>query len=192
MLDLIKKIRERTGAGVVAIKKAIDEVGMDEEKVIELLRKSGESKAAKKASREAKEGVVVSYVHSNNRVASLVKLLCETDFVARNEEFKQLAKDIAMHVTAMNPKFIKPEDVSDEIINKEKEIWKAQLITEGKNPEMIEKIMVGKEKKFREESALLTQSFVKNPEITIGELIIEKVGKIGENIQVGEIIRFEL
>ncbi|HOW60431.1 MAG TPA: elongation factor Ts [Candidatus Moranbacteria bacterium] len=192
MLDLIKKIRERTGAGVVAIKKAIDEVGMDEEKVIELLRKSGESKAAKKASREAKEGVVASYVHSNNRVASLVKLLCETDFVARNEEFKQLAKDIAMHVTAMNPKFIKPEDVSDEIINKEKEIWKAQLITEGKNPEMIEKIMVGKEKKFREESALLTQSFVKNPDITIGELIIEKVGKIGENIQVGEIIRFEL
>lgn len=192
MLDLIKKIRERTGVGVVAIKKAIDEVGMDEEKVIELLRKSGESKAAKKASREAKEGVVVSYVHSNNRVASLVKLLCETDFVARNEEFKQLAKDIAMHVTAMNPKFIKPEDVSDEIINKEKEIWKAQLITEGKNPEMIEKIMVGKEKKFREESALLTQSFVKNPEITIGELIIEKIGKIGENIQIGEIIRFEL
>ena len=192
MLDLIKKIRERTGAGVVAIKKAIDEVGMDEEKVIELLRKSGESKAAKKASREAKEGVVMAYVHLNNRVASMVKLLCETDFVARNEEFKELAKDIAMHVTAMNPKFIKPEDVSAEIIEKEKEIWQAQLIAEGKKPEMIEKIMVGKEKKFREESALLTQAFVKNPEITIGELIIEKIGKIGENIQVGEIVRFEL
>ena len=192
MIDLIKKIRERTGAGVVAIKKAIDEVGTDEEKVIELLRKSGESKAAKKASREAKEGVVISYVHSNNRVAALVKLLCETDFVARNEEFKELAKDIAMHVTAMNPKFIKPEDVSAEIIEKEKEIWQAQLETEGKKPEMIEKIMIGKEKKFREESALLTQAFVKNPEITIGELIIEKIGKIGENIQVGEIIRFEL
>jgi elongation factor Ts len=192
MLDLIKKIRERTGAGVVAIKKAIDEVGMDEEKVIELLRKSGESKAAKKASREAKEGVVVSYVHSNNRVAALVKLLCETDFVARNEEFKELAKDIAMHVTAMNPKFIKPEDVSEEIIKKEKEIWQAQLVAENKKPEMIEKIMIGKEKKFREEAALLTQAFVKNPEITIGELIVEKIGKIGENIQVGEIVRFEL
>ena len=192
MLDLIKKIRERTGAGVVAIKKAIDEVGMDEEKVIELLRKSGESKAAKKADRVAKEGVVMSYVHSNNRVAALVKLLCETDFVARNEEFKELAKDIAMHVTAMNPKFIKPEDVSAEIVEKEKEIWQAQLTAEGKKPEMIEKIMVGKEKKFREEAALLTQAFVKNPEITIGELIIEKIGKIGENIQVGEIVRFEL
>ena len=192
MLDLIKKIRERTGAGVVAIKKAIDEVGMDEEKVIELLRKSGESKAAKKSSREAREGVVVSYVHSNNLVAAFVKLLCETDFVARNEEFQQLAKDIAMHVTAMNPKFIKPEDVSAEIVEKEKEIWQAQLVAEGKKPEMIEKIMVGKEKKFREEAALLTQAFVKNPEITIGELIIEKIGKIGENIQVGEIVRFEL
>ena len=192
MLDLIKKIRERTGAGVVAIKKAIDEVGNDEEKIIEVLRKSGQSKAAKKAEREAKEGIVVSYVHSNNRVASLVKLLCETDFVARNEEFQQLAKDIAMHVTAMNPKFIKPEDVPSDIIEKEKEIWKSQLVSEGKTAEMIDKIMIGKEKKFREESALLTQAFVKNPEITIGELIIEKIGKIGENIQVGEIIRFEL
>ena len=192
MLNLIKKIRERTGAGVVAIKKAIDEVGMDEEKVIELLRKSGESKAAKKASREVKEGIVVAYVHSNNKVASLVKLFCETDFVARNEEFQQLAKDIAMHVTAMNPRFIKPEDVSGDIIEKEKEIWKAQLETEGKKPEMIEKIMEGKEKKLREESALLTQPFVKNPEITIGELLVEKIGKIGENIQIGEITRFEL
>lgn len=192
MLDLIKKIRERTGAGVVAIKKAIDEVGNDEEKIIEVLRKSGQSKAAKKAEREAKEGIVVSYVHSNNRVASLVKLLCETDFVARNEEFQQLAKDIAMHVTAMNPKFIKPEDVPSDIIEKEKEIWKSQLVSEGKTAEMIDKIMIGKEKKFREESALLTQAFVKNTEITIGELIIEKIGKIGENIQVGEIIRFEL
>lgn len=192
MLDLIKKIRERTGAGVVAIKKAIDEVGMDEEKVIELLRKSGESKAAKKASREVKEGIVVAYVHSNNKVASLVKLFCETDFVARNEEFQQLAKDIAMHVTAMNPRFIKPEDVSGDIIEKEKEIWKAQLETEGKKPEMIEKIMEGKEKKLREEAALLTQPFVKNPEITIGELLVEKIGKIGENIQIGEITRFEL
>lgn len=192
MLELIKKIRERTGAGMVAIKKAVDEAGGDEEKAIEILRKLGQSKAAKKADREAKEGVVASYVHSNNRVATLVKLLCETDFVARNEEFQQLGKDIAMHVTAMNPKFIKPEDVSDEIVEKEKEIWKEQLKNENKPAEMIEKIMIGKEKKFREESALLTQPFVKNPEVTVGELIVEKIGKIGENIQVGEISRLEL
>lgn len=192
MLELIKKIRERTGAGMVAVKKAIDEAGGNEEKAIEILRKLGETKAAKKADREAHEGVVVSYVHSNNRVGALVKLLCETDFVARNDEFVQLAKDIAMHVTAMNPKFIKPEDVSEEIIEKEKEIWRSLLQQEGKPAEMMEKIMVGKEKKFREESALLTQQFVKNPEVTVGELIIGQIGKMGENIQVGEMTRLEL
>lgn len=192
MFELVKKIRERTGAGMVAIKKAVDEAGGDEEKAIEILRKQGESKAAKKADRAANEGVVVSYIHSNNKVGSMVKILCETDFVARNEEFVAFAKDIAMHVVAMNPKFIKPEDMPVEIVEKEKEIWRALLETEKKPAEMIEKIMVGKEKKFREESALLTQSFVKNPEITVGELIIEKIGKMGENIQVGEISRIEL
>lgn len=192
MLDLIKKIRERTGAGMVAIKNALEEAGRDEEKAIEILRKLGQSKAAKKADREAHEGVVVAYVHSNNRVGALVKLHCETDFVARNEEFKELAKDIAMHVTAMSPKFVKPEDVPAELVEKEKEIWSEQLANEKKPAEMIEKIMLGKEKKFREESALLTQPFVKNPEMTIGDLITEKIGKIGENIQVGEISRIEL
>lgn len=192
MLELIKKIRERTGAGVVAVKKALDEAGGDEEKCIELLRKAGQSKAAKKAERAAREGIVISYVHSNNRVGAMVKLLCETDFVARNAEFQQLGKDIAMHIAAMNPKFVKPEDVSAEIVEKEKEIWRAQLTNEGKPAEMLEKIMAGKEKKFREEAALLTQAFVKNPEITVGELIVEKIGKIGENIQVGEISRLEL
>lgn len=191
MFELVKKIRERTGAGMVAIKKAVDEAGGDEEKAIEILRKQGQSKAAKKADRITSEGVVVSYIHSN-KVGALVKLLCETDFVARNEEFVVLAKDIAMHITAMNPGYIKPEDVPVEAVEKEKEIWRAQLATEGKPAEMIEKIMAGKEKKFREESALLTQQFVKNPEMTIGELIIEAIGKMGEKIEVGEISRIEL
>lgn len=190
-MELIKKIRERTGAGMVAIKKAVDEAGGDEEKAIEILRKQGDSKAAKKADRETKEGVVVSYVHSN-KVGALVKLLCETDFVARNEEFVALAKDIAMHITAMSPKFIKPEEVPAEVVEKEKEIWTEQLKAEGKPAEMIEKIMAGKEKKFREESALLTQSFVKNPEITVNELIVAAIGKMGEKIEVGEISRIEL
>ncbi len=192
MLELIKKIRERTGAGMVAVKKAIDEAGGDEEKAIEILRKQGAGKALKRAAKEAKEGVVVSYIHSNNRVGTLIKLLCETDFVARNEEFQQLAKDIAMHVTALNPRFIKPEEVNCEIVEKEKEIWTAQLVQEGKPAEMIEKIMIGKEKKFREESALLTQPFVKDPQKTVGDLIVENVGKMGENIQIGEMVRFEL
>ncbi|KKQ53607.1 MAG: Elongation factor Ts [Parcubacteria group bacterium GW2011_GWD2_38_11] len=191
MFELVKKIRERTGAGMVAIKKAVDEAGGDEEKAIEILRKQGESKAAKKADRVTKEGVVVSYVHSN-KVGALVKLLCETDFVARNEEFVALAKDIAMHITAMSPKFIKPEDMPVELIEKEKEIWRALLETEKKPAEMIEKIMLGKEKKFREESALLTQSFVKNPEITINDLIVAAIGKMGEKIEISEMSRIEL
>jgi len=192
MLELIKKIRERTGAGMVAVKKAIDEAGGNEEKAIEILRKQGEGKALKRADKEAKEGVVVSYIHSNNRMGTLLKLLCETDFVARNEDFQQLAKDIAMHATALAPKFIKPEDVSAELVEKEKEIWAAQLANEGKPAEMLEKIMAGKEKKFREESALLTQAFVKDPSKTVGDLIVENVGKMGENIQIGEMVRFEL
>ena len=192
MLELIKKIRERTGAGVVAVKKALDEAGGDEEKCIELLRKAGQSKAAKKAEREAREGIVISYVHSNNRVGAMVKLLCETDFVARNAEFQQLGKDIAMHIAAMNPKFVKPEDVSAEIVEKEKEIWRAQLTNEGKPAEMLEKIMAGKEKKFREEAALLTQAFVKNPEMTVEQVITDAVARMGENIQIGDFVRYEL
>ena len=112
--------------------------------------------------------------------------------MARNAEFQELAKDIAMHIVAMSPKFIKPEEVSAEIVEKEKEIWHALLVKEGKPAPMIEKIMIGKEKKFREESALLTQPFVKNPEITVGELIVQNIGKMGENIQIGEMARIEL
>jgi len=192
MLEVIKKIREKTGAGVVAVKKALDESGGNEEKAIEILRKQGHAKALKKADRDAKEGVVVSYIHSNNRVGALVKLLCETDFVARNTEFQELAKDIAMHITAMNPQFLKPEDVPAEVVEKEKEIWRTQLAAEGKPADMLEKIMGGKENKFREEISLLTQAFVKDPSLKIQDLIAEKIGKIGENIQIGEFVRLEL
>lgn len=192
MLEKIKKIREKTGAGMVDVKKALEQSGGDEEKAIEILRKNGQAKAVKKSERTAKEGVVASYIHSNKRVGVMLKLFCETDFVARNSDFQELAKDIAMHIAAMNPKFLKPEDVSSDTIEKEKEIWIEQLKKEGKPEAMLEKIMAGKEKKIREESALLTQPFVKNPDITVGELIAEKIGVIGENIQMGEFIRYEL
>lgn len=192
MLDKIKKLRERTGAGVVEVKKALEEAKGDEEKAIDIIRKSGQAKAVKKAERRAKEGVVASYVHSNRKVGAMVKLLCETDFVARNADFQALAQDIAMHITAMQPRFLKPEDVPVEMVAKEKEIWREQLKNEGKPENMFEKIMEGKEKKFREEMALLTQPFVKNPEQTVGGLIAEAIGKIGENIQVGEFHRMEL
>jgi elongation factor Ts len=192
MLEKIKKIREATGAGMVDIKKALEEAKGDEAKAMEILRKKGQEKAMKKTDRSTQEGVVVSYVHSNNRVGTMVKLLCETDFVARNEEFKELAQEIAMHITAMNPKYIKPEEVEDEVVAKEKEIWTEQLKNEGKPENLVANILAGKEKKFREELALLTQPFVKNPDQTVEELIKEKIGKIGENIQVGEFKRIEL
>ncbi|MFA6383197.1 MAG: translation elongation factor Ts [Parcubacteria group bacterium] len=191
-LEQIKKLREKTGAGIVEVKKALEESQGDEDKAIEILRKKSKDKAIKKSDRVAGEGVIVAYVHSNNRIGAMVELLCETDFVARNDEFKALAQDIAMHITATNPQYIKPEDVPAEIVEKEKEIWVAQLAAERKPAEIMDKILEGKEKKFREEISLLTQPFVKNPDQTVGELITEKIGKIGENIQVGEFSRLEL
>lgn len=191
-LEQIKNLRERTGAGIVEVKKALEEAGGDDQKAIEILRKRGQEKAMKKSDRVAEEGVIASYVHSNGRVGAIVKLLCETDFVGRNEEFKALAQDIAMHVTAINPKYLKPEDVPAEMVEKEKEIWTAQLASEGKPADIMAKIMEGKEKKFREEISLLTQPFVKNPDQTVGGLITEKISKIGENIQVGAFSRLEL
>ncbi|HMN19424.1 MAG TPA: translation elongation factor Ts [Candidatus Moranbacteria bacterium] len=192
MLEVIKKLRQQTGAGMVDIKKALEEAGGDEAKAIELLRKQGSAKAVKKADREAREGVISSYVHSNMRVGVIVKLLCETDFVARNEDFQQLGRDIAMHVAAMNPQYVRPEEVPAEVVAKEQEIWREQLASEGKPEAMLAKIMEGKEKKFREEAALLTQPFVKDPAVTIGDLIAQNIGKIGENIQIGGFSRLEL
>lgn len=191
-MEQVKALRERTGAGIVEVKKALDEAGGDDDKAIEILRKSGQAKAVKKGDRETKEGVVVSYIHSNNRVGALVQLFCETDFVARNEEFQELARDIAMHITAANPRYLKPEDVTAEDLAKEKDIWAEQLKNEGKAADMLENIMGGKEAKFRAENALLTQAFIKNPELTIGDLITEKIHKIGENIQIGAFTRYEM
>jgi len=192
MLNKIKKLREQTGAGMVDIKKALEEANGDEAKAIEILRKRGKEKALKKSERSTQEGVVVSYIHSNKKVGAIIKLLCETDFVAKNEEFEKLAQDIAMHITAMNPKYIKPEDVPAEIVDKEKEIWIEQLKNEGKSENLMPNILAGKEKKFREELSLMTQPFVKNPDQTVGDLVKEKIGKIGENIQVGKFYRIEL
>lgn len=191
-LEKIKNLREKTGAGIVEVKKALEEAGGDETRAVDILRKRGQEKAMKKSERTAGEGIVASYIHSNGRVGAIVKLLCETDFVARNEEFKFLAQEIAMHITAANPKFIKPENVPVEMVEKEKEIWIEQLKNEGKSEEIISKILEGKEKKFREDLSLLTQPFIKNPDQTVGELITEKIGKIGENIQVGDFSRLEL
>ena len=181
-LEQIKKIREKLGSGIVETKKALDEANGDEEKAIEIIRKRGKLKAAKKSDREAGEGVIVSYIHPNNKLGAIVKLYCESDFVARNSEFLTLAKDLAMHISAINPQYIKPEDVPLEIVKKEKEIWQEQLKAENKSAEIMTKISEGKEKKFREELALFTQPFVKNPEQTVEALITEKIANNGLDI----------
>ncbi len=192
MLELIKKIRNQTGAGVIDIKKALDEADGDEAKTIELLRKRGLEKADKKGDRDASEGIIASYVHSNGKVAVLVKLLCETDFVARNEEFVSLGEDIAMHIAAMNPKSISPDQIPEDIVDEHKKMWSEELVEEGKPAEIVAKIMEGKEQKLRGENALLSQSFVKDPERTVEEIVKEAAGKMGENIKVGEFTRMQL
>lgn len=191
-LENIKKLRELTGAGIVEVKKALEESAGDEKKAIEILKIKGKEKANKKSERTAQEGIVAAYIHSNSRVGAIIKLCCETDFVARNGEFQELARDIAMHITAMNPKYISPENVPAELVEKEMKIWKAQMADEKKPEEIQKKIMEGKEKKFREEISLLSQPFVKNPDIKISELLAEKVAKTGENIQIGDFSRLEL
>lgn len=191
-MEQVKALREKTGAGIVDVKKALDEAGFDDAKAIEILRKRGQDKAMKKGDRETHEGSVIAYVHSNGRIGSLLKLYCETDFVARNEEFQELGRDIAMHIAASAPLYVKPEEVASEAVAKEQEIWRAQLEQEGKPTDLIEKILLGKEEKFRSENALLTQPFVKDPTKTVGELLTEKIHKMGENIQIGSFIRYEM
>jgi elongation factor Ts len=189
-LEQVRQLRERTGAGIVDVKKALEEAGGDDEKALEMLKKRGLDKALKKSDRAANEGVIGSYVHTNGKVGVLVKLLCETDFVAKNEEFLDLARDIAMHIAASQPECLQPEDVSHEAIEKEREIWKEQV--SGKSEEILTNILKGKEKKFREERALLTQPFVKNPDMTVEELLTQKIAKIGENIRIESFVRYEL
>lgn len=191
-IEAVKKLREKTGAGIVEVKKALEEAGGDEEGAIALLKKRGEAKALKRTDREAHEGVVTTYVHSNARVGVMLTLLCETDFVARNEDFKALGHDLAMHIAAMAPLYVTPEEVPAEVVAKERSIWEEQVKTEGKPAEIAERILAGKEKKFREDLALVSQSFVKDPSKTVGELITESIHKIGEKIQVGRFVRYEI
>ncbi len=188
-METIKELRSRTGAGVVDAKKALEESAGDMEKAILWLREKGKATVAKKASRETNEGVIGFYIHSNKKIGVMVSLVCETDFVARNEKFQELAQNIAMHIAASDPLVVRPEDVSEEDVAAEKEFALKQLEQEGKPADMLEKIVEGKMKKFREERALMTQAYVKNPKLTIEQLITESVQEIGENITIKEFVR---
>lgn len=191
-LEQIKKLREQTGAGMTDVKKALEDAGWDMEKATTLLRERGALKAAKKADRVAREGIIGSYIHHNLRVGVMVELNSETDFVARNEEFQRLAKDIAMHIAMANPRYVSVEEVSQEDLEKEKAIYIQQLLNEGKPQNIAEKAAEGRLKKFFEETVLLEQPFVKDEKVKVGELIKAAVAKIGENIQVKRFARFEV
>lgn len=189
-VQMVKELREKTGAGMMECKKALEASNGDFNKAIEYLRQKGLATAQKKSSRVTTEGIIASYIHMY-KIGVLVELNCETDFVARNEEFRQLTKDIAMHIAALNPQYIKREDVPQETVKKEKEIYKAQ-ITGNKPPQVIEKIVEGKLEKFFEEMCLLEQPFIKDPQKKIKELITEKIAKFGENIVVRRFARFQV
>lgn len=188
----VNELRQKTGLGMMDCKKALEESNGDQEKAVELLRKKGIAKAGEKASRTTAKGLVVSYIHSNNTVGTLVEVNCETDFVARTDGFQEFCRDIAMHVAAANPLYLSPEEVPAEILDKESEIYTAQMENEKKPAQIVKKIIDAKLEKFKNEASLLTQTFVKNPDITINDYVKEMIGKTGENIQIRRFARFSL
>lgn len=190
--SLVKELREKTGCGLMDCKRALTETSGDLEQAIDYLRKKGLSSADKKSSRATSEGLVYSYIHSNSRIGVLLELNCETDFVARNEIFHQLAKDICMHIAASGPVYVKKDDVSPDFIAREKAIFIDQARQLGKPEAMLEKIVEGKLNKRIEEICLLNQAFVKNPDLTIENLVKEHIAKIGENIVVNRFARFQI
>ncbi|MFC7679575.1 translation elongation factor Ts [Paenibacillus sp. GCM10028914] len=188
----VKELRERTGAGMLDCKKALDETNGDIDKAIALLREKGLSAAANKAGRIATEGVVESYIHGGGRIGVLVEINCETDFVGKTDQFKEFARDIAMHIAAASPKYVRREEVPADELEKEKEILKAQALNEGKPEKIVEKMVEGRINKYYEEYCLLDQSFVKDPDKTINTLLNEKISTIGENISIRRFVRYEL
>jgi len=191
-MELIKKLREATGAGMMDVKKALEDAGWNEEKAVQLLRERGAMKAAKKAEREAREGVIGHYIHHNQRVGVLVELNCETDFVARNEIFQNLARDLAMHIAMMNPRYVSAEEIPAEELERERQIYIQAALNEGKPAQIAERIAEGRLKKYLEEVVLLEQPFVKDDKVKVKELIQQAIAKTGENIVVRRFCRFEL
>lgn len=190
--ELVRNLRERTGIGMMTCKAALAESGGDMEKAIEILRKKGFARAQEKSGRAASEGTVGAYIHMNGKIGVLVEVNCESDFVARNEEFLELVKNIAMQVAASRPRWIAPEDVPAEIVEKEKEIIRAQMGDMKKPPEILDKIVQGKLGKFYEEVCLLEQPYIRECSVKVRELVAALVAKLGENIKVRRFSRYEM
>ena len=188
----VKALRDRTGAGMMDCKKALTEAGGDIEAAIDLLRAKGAAKAAKRAKKSANEGTIGSYVHFDNRTAVIVELNCETDFVAKTDDFQGLAKEIALHIASQAPISVSPEDIPEDVVARERQVYEQQVKEEGKPDNIAGKIVDGKLNKFFKESTLLAQRFVKNPDQTVGDLITEISAKTGEKIEVARFMRFKV
>ncbi len=190
--EMVKELREATGSGIMDCKRVLAEAEGDFDKAVDLLRKKGLAKAAKRAGRSTSEGMICSYIHTGAKLGVLVEVNCESDFVAKTEDFQTFAKNIAMHIAAANPAGLNPEDVDPKIIEKEREIYRAQMLEEGKPANIIDKIVDGKVEKFYKDVCLMSQQYVKDPQKTITEVLKETISKIGENIQIKRFVRFKI
>ncbi|MBU2563868.1 MAG: translation elongation factor Ts [Actinobacteria bacterium] len=190
--ELVKELREKSSAGMMDCKKALVESNGDIKKAEEILKENGLAKASKKASRATKEGIIDSYIHIGSKIGVMLEVNCETDFVARNEMFKNFVHDIALHITAAAPLYVSKEDVPQEVLDKEKELYRKQALNEGKPEKIIDKIAEGKLKKYYEENCLLEQPFVKDNDVKIGDLLKQNIAKIGENIVIKRFERYIL
>jgi elongation factor Ts len=190
--QLVKELRDRTGAGFTACREALLETGGDLEQAIQHLRKKGQAAAAKKAQRATSEGLVSCYIHAGGKIGVLVEVNCESDFVARTEDFQRLCHDVAMHIAALDPRFLRREDVTQDILDREREIFRDQAKQTGKPDSVIDKIVSGKMEKFYEENCLYEQHFIKDEGLTVKELIDQTIAKVGENITVRRFSRFKV
>jgi len=191
-MDLIRELRNKTGAGIMDCKQALLDAGGNIQKAQDILREKGSVGAIKRSTRETQEGLISSYIHSGSKLGVLLEVNCETDFVARTSEFSQLAKELAMQIAAMDPLWIKCEDVPKEVIEKEKEIYKKQIQDSGKPEKVVEKIVQGRLEKYFSEVCLLEQPYIKDPKLKVKDLITESVAKLGENIRVGRFARLKV
>lgn len=191
-IELVKDLRQRTGAGIVDCKAALQEAGGSIEAAIDYLRKKGLATAAKKAGRIATDGLVASYIHAGGKMGVLVEINCETDFVAKTGDFQEFAKNMAMHIAAANPQFIRREDVPPEVLEKEREIYRTQALDSGKPAKVIDKIVEGKLERFYSETCLLEQTYIRDSDVTVKEVLDGMIGKLGENIAIRRFARFQL
>ena len=190
--QLVKELRDRTGAGFSDCRAALVEAGGDIERAVDVLRKKGQAAAAKKAQRATSEGLVSCYIHAGGRIGVLVEINCESDFVARTEAFQKLCHDVAMHIAALDPRFLRREEVTQEVLDRERDIYREQAKTTGKPAPVIEKIVTGKMEKFYEENCLYEQHFIKDEGVTIKELVDQAIAKVGENITIRRFSRFKV